>query len=271
MNLPVVEVDESLFSLALSNIIQNAKEASEPQGEISVKVQTVNVTKHFDLPIPDGSYVTIVIKDKGTGIEPENFDKIFEPYFTTKEKSLGIGLPTTYTIIRNLKGYLDVDSQPDVGTVVTIYLPFYWKKETNGNSIPQVVTERKEKSAYAKVLMIDDDQMILDVTGNILRSLGYRVSVASSVALAVQTFGNAASNNSPFDVVILDVSMPDSSPKETVYELRRIDPNVRVIVSSGFSDDPLMHNFKEQGFIAPILKPYTANELSEVIERIVSA
>jgi CheY-like chemotaxis protein len=201
------------------------------------------------------------------GIPEENLSKIFDPYFTTKPGGSGLGLATTYSIIKKHEGYITVESEMSVGTTFTIYLPASEKKA------PITPVGRANPSAgRGRILVMDDEVMIRDLTGHILRRAGYEVAFAADGAEALALYVNGRDAGQPFDGVIMDLTIPGGmGGKEAIKRLRDIDPHVKAIVSSGYSNDPVMANFREYGFSGCVAKPYKIEELHQALHKMLCA
>lgn len=259
-----VEVDLGQMSQVIHNLVMNADQAMQHGGTIEVHCENAVIEAGNVLPIAQGRYVKISIKDQGTGIPKEDLQRIFDPYFTTKQKGSGLGLATVYSIIKKHHGYITVDSQPGVGTVFHIYL-LASQKETGA------VNGRSEKvfTGTGRILLMDDEEIVREVGSEMLRHLGYEVELANNGEETLEKYKKAQGSSRPFDFVVLDLTIPGGmGGKETIQRLLAIDPQVKAIVSSGYSDDPVMSNFKHYGFKGVVPKPYKLDKVSEVIHTI---
>lgn len=209
----------------------------------------------------------ITIKDNGIGISKEHLTKIFDPYFTTKQKGSGLGLATAYSIIKNHDGYIIAKSELTVGTTFRIYLPAATKQ-----------APKKEKPAVearvagkGRVLIMDDDEVIREFLYGELTDMGYEVELAKDGAVAIEQFTKAKDSGRPFDAVVLDLTVPGGvGGREAIRKLLEIDPGVRAIVSSGYSTSPIMANFRKYGFSGVAVKPYKIEELGETLHNIIA-
>ncbi len=263
-NLWLVEIDENQISQVISNLLMNAEQAMPQGGEITIQAENITVTDKANFPLTPGNYVKITLKDQGIGIPKKYLDKIFDPFFTTKKKATGMGLTIAYAILKNHGGYLTVESEVGVGTAFSFYLP-----ATLASIEPTQMAEVKLIPGQGKILLMDDDKMILDVIGLMLEKLGYQVGLAKGGAEALELFKQAWLDEKPFDAVILDSKIPGGmGGQETLNKLREINPQVKAIISSGYSDDPAMSNFKKHGFSGVLPKPYRITKLSETIATI---
>ncbi|NVN89301.1 MAG: PAS domain S-box protein [Desulfuromonadales bacterium] len=259
-----VEVDAGQFSQVINNLVVNAEQAMPAGGEIEISCSNVSLGAEQALPLPEGSYVLVCVKDQGEGIPEEVIDRIFDPYFTTKEKGKGLGLATVYSIVKNHDGYITVSSQQGVGTVFTIYLP-----ATVSGVVEQAGKETETPGGSGKVLVMDDEATIRDVAGEMLDFLGYEAAFARDGTEAVALYRQAAEARQPFLAVIMDLTIPGGmGGKETIKLLRELDDNVKAIVSSGYSNDPIMADYRSFGFSGVITKPYKVAELKKILGEI---
>ncbi len=213
--------------------------------------------------------IGISIEDTGCGIATENLGRIFDPYFTTKPKGSGIGLATAYSIIRRHGGAIEVESEANVGTTFFIYLPAVLECE-----IESAVADSGESPAMGtgKVLVMDDDEAIRTVVKDLLTLLGYETAVAEDGTECIEMYEAAMEAEQPFSVVIMDLTVPGGmGGKEAIEQLREIDPEVKAIVSSGYSTDPIMSNYQQYGFKGIVAKPYNAFELSRALKEVIVA
>ena len=259
-----VELDAEQMKLAVTNLLSNANEASTG-GTITVRAENMelgNSNGEGVLPLPPGKYVRIAIRDQGQGIPPEVLSRIFDPYFSTKERGvqrgMGLGLPTAYSIIEKHGGFLQIHSEKCVGTTARVFLP----------AVPDPA-EGADEPVLPRVLLMDDEEMVREVTGQILKRLGYNVDFAAEGEEAVRLYQEAAKNGDPFDAVILDLTIRGGmGGRETMAKLREIDPKIKGILLSGDTDDPVMTHFEEHGFREALTKPYRTDDLRRVLERI---
>lgn len=259
-----VTVDEAQVSQAIQNVIANADQAMPEGGLIHVAAQNVVVGPE-EGQLQPGRYVCITIEDQGIGIDPRHLGKIFDPYFSTKQKGCGLGLAISYSIIKNHQGYISIDSRPGVGTKVTIHLP---AAELARPELPQPAPA---PDCRGRILVMDDEQMVREVAGDMLTNLGYVVAFAADGGEAVKKFRAAQANGTPFDAVILDLTVPGGlGARQTVPLLQQFDPAVRLIVASGYSTDPVLASFREYGFAGAIIKPFDLRELGGVLRQILS-
>jgi len=256
-----VNVDIGQFSQVIHNLAINAVQAMPQGGTIRLHARNASLEAHSDLPLEAGRYVKISIQDEGLGIPPEHLAKVFDPYFTTKHQGSGLGLSMSYTTIHAHDGYIAVDSEMGEGTTFRIYMPASHKKLVEkGDREDQLI------KGEGKILVMDDDESIRNVTEKILIELGYDVGCASDGAETIALYQDATRSGQPFDAVIMDLTIPGGmGGKETIQQLLRIDPKVAAIVSSGYSNDPIMSDFEKYGFRGVATKPYSIEKLSWVL------
>ncbi|MFC2071611.1 ATP-binding protein, partial [Chloroflexota bacterium] len=266
-NLWPVEVDEGQMNQVITNMVINAQEAMPEGGVISVNAKNTVVQGRSTLPLSKGRYVCITIVDQGVGIKKEHLDRIFDPYFSTKQKGSGLGLATSYSIIKNHGGHITVDSTPAVGTAFHIYLPA---------SKEPVVVEKEGKSDGAitgegRILVMDDEEIVQQFLHSGLTGIGYEVVLTKDGAEAIESYSKAKESGQPFDAVIMDLTIPGGMRgKEAIKKLLEIDLDAMVIVSSGYATDPIMSEYKKYGFSAVIAKPYVIEQLGETLYKLLS-
>ncbi|MCX5813875.1 MAG: PAS domain S-box protein [Proteobacteria bacterium] len=262
-----VHADEVQLRQVVHNIMNNSREAMPAGGVITIRAENVVITQKDNVPLPYGDYVKISIEDKGIGIKEEYLSKIFDPYFSTKgmgvQKGMGLGLSVSYSIIKKHAGYILLESSQGVGTTVQIYLPAY-KKEAEGVVAGEVIPVK------GRILVMDDVEEVRLVTSNMLIKLGYEVACAEDGREAVELYKQAGELDAPFDAVILDLTVQGGmGGKEALFELLSIDPYVKALIASGYTDDPIIDNFREFGFKAAVIKPYKMEELEEVLKKLI--
>jgi PAS domain S-box-containing protein len=261
-----VEVDEGQISQVINNLILNADQAMPAGGVVEVSCVNALVGADGPLSLPEGRYVVLSIRDHGEGIPSEILPRIFDPYFTTKKNGKGLGLATVYSIVRNHDGHISVTSQPDQGTTFTIYLPCGDGSAEESADDKGNVPETGSPVAAGRVLVMDDEENIREVAGEMLDFIGYGAEFARDGAEAVELYSQALRSGEPFAAVLLDLTIPGGmGGKEAVRLLREVDPEVRAIVSSGYSNDPIMADYKSFGFRGIITKPYKLTELKKVL------
>ncbi|MBI5406506.1 MAG: PAS domain S-box protein [Nitrospirae bacterium] len=264
-DLAPVEVDEGQIGQVIQNLIINACQAMPEGGVINVHAEHINIDSKKALPLKPGRYVKISIKDHGVGIPQKHISKIFDPYFTTKQTGSGLGLATTYSIIKNHGGHITVNSKVGEGTTFCVYLPATDKKVD-----VEMDTGKGSFLGQGRILIMDDEEIIRNFACDALRHFGYEVDSAINGDEAINLYKRAGELGQPFNVVILDLTVPGGmGGKETVKELLKIDPGANVIVSSGYSNDPIMAEYEKYGFKGVVAKPYKLKELSAVVNKVI--
>lgn len=266
-NLWPVEIDEGQISQVIHNLIINACQAMPSGGTIRVSAENVLLGPDHDLSLTlnFGKYVCLAVADEGHGIQSHLLSKIFDPYFTTKMKGSGLGLATSYSILKNHDGLLTVDSDLGAGATFRIYLPVSAKTELEKKS-----AKERPIPGHGRILVMDDEEILRDFVGELLELLGYDVNFACDGVETITAYSRAREEGQPFDCVLMDLTIPGGlGGKETIQKLKELDPNVKAIVSSGYSDDPVMADFRKYGFCGVVAKPYDAEQLSEVLHKII--
>ena len=257
-----VEADEGQIGQVIQNIVLNADQAMPEGGAIVITAKNIPSPEraHYKL-LTTGKYVEVSIKDTGIGISELYLQKIFEPYFTTKEKGSGLGLATSYSIVNNHGGVIDVSSELGKSTTFFIYLP-------------AVEAAREIREEYAgtpaagkgKILVMDDEEFVLNIAGEMIKALGHEVDFAKDGDSAIEKCHAAMKSGRPYDIVILDLTIRGGmGGRETVGRLLSIDNTIRAIVSSGYSDNAVMSDYHKYGFKARLSKPYKLEDLRRTL------
>ncbi len=258
-----IDVDEGQLNQIINNIVLNADQAMPDGGIVTVIAENTAVETEDGLALPAGNYVKISIKDGGEGIPPSIIQNIFDPYFSTRDTGSGLGLATTYSIVKNHDGLITVDSPPGNGTTFSIYLPASIK-------IPQKKSEQKDKilSGKGRILLMDDEEIVRKVAGRLIEHIGYEVEETANGREAISSFQRARENGQPFQVIILDLTIPGGmGGRETTEIIRKTDQDIPIIVSSGYSTQAEMARYRTMGFNDVLVKPYRISELSEILRR----
>ncbi|RMF57153.1 MAG: PAS domain-containing sensor histidine kinase, partial [Calditrichaeota bacterium] len=261
-----VRADEGQISQVLNNLVINAQQAMPSGGVITVSAENVEIKPDSVSPLQPGPYVKITIADEGIGIPENIIDKIFDPYFTTKQAGSGLGLATTYSIIKKHQGHIEVESKVNEGTRFYIYLLAVKKQVQEKKAEPQSV-----QRGDARILVMDDDPMVRDVLGKLLGVAGYQVEFAEDGREALEIYQQAMDKGERFDLVIMDLTIPGGmGGKETIPRLLELDPDAKAIVSSGYSNDPVMAHYREYGFQGIVKKPYRLKEVTQAVQEVLS-
>ena len=255
----LADVDVDQVCRVLANLAINADESMPEGGTIRVRARNVELTRTSSIPLGQGRYVCLSIKDQGKGIPEDLVHKIFDPFYSTKEGGNGLGLATAHSIVKNHEGYIEVQSRPGAGTAFHIYLPA--SREGGGRA-----STDRPSVGEGRVLVMDDDKMVRAILAEALPMIGYQVVFATTGEETIDIYRDALGTIDSFDAVIMDLQIYGGmGGKEAITRLHDIDPDVCAIVSSGYSDDPVMAEFADYGFSAVLRKPYKITELSEVL------
>jgi CheY-like chemotaxis protein len=226
------------------------------------------VVEGEDEMLTPGPYVKISFQDQGVGIPKDYQEKIVTPYFTTKQTGSGLGLATVYSIVRKHGGHIRVSSSPGRGSLFTIYLPAVESEnafESPDESMP--VTSESKFSGGWRVLVMDDEEVIREVAKEMLEVLGCKAEAVDDGRKALECYREFLTAGRSFDLVIMDLTIPGGmGGEEAVQEILRIDPHARVVVSSGYSEDSVVANFRDYGFVGRISKPYNLDELRTLLK-----
>ncbi|MCF2139980.1 MAG: PAS domain S-box protein [Candidatus Lokiarchaeota archaeon] len=264
-NLPNTQIDGIQVSQVINNLVINALQAMPNGGNLYVRAHTVKISYDDVIPLTPGEYIQIEIEDTGEGIPNDLQKHIFEPYFSTKPTGSGLGLATAYSIIKNHEGFLTFRSIEHEGTVFLILLPILKKQQISASSPKSLLPIMQIK----KILFLDDDKSIHNIMQRFCDHLGINlVSVYSSKETLIQ-LKKSLDSNEIFDVIITDLTIPGDVGGETIVQMiKEVDSTIPVIVSSGYSTDPIIANFREYGFDGFLKKPYTIDQLKQVLTSI---
>ena len=259
----MIHADSGQISQVIQNIILNAKDAMPNGGRIRVACSNVeDLASGLLLRRHKGNFVQITLQDTGRGIPRDIIDCIFDPYFTTKKEGNGLGLAICHSIIKKHGGHITVHSEPQQGTIFSIYLPAIPEPES-----PAAEPQDQERTVSStKIMVMDDDLMLRDLARSQLAALGHDAVLVKDGAEAISTYQEMQESDSPIDLVILDLTIPGGmGGKETAQKLLQLDPEAKLIVASGYSNDPVMAGYSEYGFRAAVAKPFTLKELRKAI------
>ena len=262
----LVEIDEAQIKQVINNIIMNACEAMPGGGTISITADNFIKGESDALPLKNGKYVRIAIKDQGIGISKDNMKKIFDPYFTTKNldfnKGVGLGLAVSYAIMKRHDGYIYAESEIGKGSIFYLFIPAIEiiTEKSNIQTIPDL---------QMRIFLVEDEEMVGSVTKDMLEHIGYSVDFVHNGEEAIDLYKKAMKSGKAYFAVILDLTIcKGMGGKETIKQLINIDPNINAIITSAYTDDPVMINFRDYGFKAALKKPYDIITLEEVFKKI---
>ncbi len=255
-----VEADPDQISQVVHNLVINAMQAMQEGGELLVTA--VNLDAAPSLPLEKGRYVRVSFADQGPGIPAQNLGRVFDPYFSTKPKGTGLGLSICYSIVKKHGGYIDVESAEGAGSTFHVYLP-----ATKGKAAPEPSPATVTGTRHGRVLVMDDEEQVREVAAAMLTHLGYEVECVDDGADTVERYRVAAGEGRPFSAVIMDLTVPGGmGGREAVRLLLREYPSAIVLVSTGYSGDPVMASYREYGFSGALAKPYTIQDLAAIME-----
>jgi PAS domain S-box-containing protein len=264
VNLWNTEVDKGQMTQVFNNLIINAIHAMPNGGTVHIALENISIAAEEVFSLNAGDYVRITFRDEGIGIPEQYLARIFEPYYTTRKTGSGLGLSTVFSVLKRHEGHIAVKSEVGVGTTFNIYIP-----ALKDSVSPECEAVQGIKPGKGRILIMDDELLIRNVSGEILSALGYEVEFAKDGKEAIDEYKKAKNDGNPFDLVIMDLTIPGGmGGKEAVAKLHLSSPEAKVIVSSGYSVDPIMSEYKKYGFSGVISKPYNANQVSEAINKI---
>jgi CheY-like chemotaxis protein len=266
-NLWDVNIDKGQISQVIQNIVINASHAMPGSGIIQIDCINIDTPVSYDSSLAkDTKYVQIKITDTGVGIPKNIIGKIFDPYFSTKQDGSGLGLAITHSIIKNHDGYIEVESEPGAGTTFRIYLP----ADTMQREKESIEEEKQPHKSNLTIMVMDDEEMVRNVSESMLKRLGHRAVLVEDGAQAVRLYKEHKESSKPIDLIIMDLTIPGGmGGQEAVSEILAFDSDAKVIVSSGYSTDPIMANCQEYGFAGAVVKPFNMKELTKVIDNVV--
>lgn len=262
------EIDESQMSQVINNIVINAQQAMPEGGELMVTVDNIPAAspkRKKQIPLDEAtSYIRISIRDSGVGIPAAHINRIFDPYFTTKQQGSGLGLATSYSIVKSHDGFISVESEIEKGALFEVYLP-----ASPANVIPEKRETAPFKGSGKHILIMDDEDGIRDFLSNILEHLGYLVQTAKNGDELVALFKHHRLAGAEYDAVILDLTIPGGmGGAEALREILKIDPAVKAIVASGYFNHPVMAEYREHGFKGVLTKPFEVHDLIDVLKKV---
>jgi signal transduction histidine kinase/CheY-like chemotaxis protein len=262
-----VEIDRGQISQVIYNLVKNAEQAMPEGGTIRIDARNTRILPNEEpLLLKEGNYLKISVRDEGSGIPADIFPQIFDPYFTGKPGGTGLGLTSALSIVKNHRGTITVDSPPAGGVTISVYLPASPDRQpafTPREDIPP--------AGQGRILVMDDSDIIIEVVEVMLRRLGYEPVFAKDGASAIEIYRKSIQERRQFAAVIMDLTIPGGvGGKDAVGEILALDPDARVIVSSGYADDPIMSNYRDYGFRGVITKPFELSDLGIVLHKVLT-
>ena len=261
--LRTVNADEGQIGQVIQNIVLNADQAMPMGGTVKITAKNVcSSGRTGPLPLAKGNYVEICIRDSGVGIPAEYLPRIFDPYFTTKERGSGLGLATCYSIIRNHEGIIEVRSEVGKGSTFSIYLPVAEAEAEKTRALPSAATDVRK----GRILVMDDEELVRNIAGEMIKTLGHEVEFARNGAEAIARYREALLSGKRFDIVILDLTIRGGmGGEETLRKLISLDPELKAVVSSGYADSSALSEYQTSGFRACLAKPYRMEVLRNTL------
>jgi len=262
-----IEADEGQIGQVFHNLLINADQAMPQGGTVRVEASNCRIRKGESSSLQPGDYVQVSVIDQGTGITPENMDKIFDPYFTTKETGTGLGLTALHSIVRKHGGQVLVSSRVGAGSVFRVYLPALSDHVTGGNET-EIAAPCSADKGEGFIMVMDDEETIRDLAQEMLSLLGYGVKTCSCGEELLEQYEYCLGNGKRPEAVVMDLTIPGKmGGLEAATAIQALDPEARLIVSSGYSNDPVMANYRRYGFCEAIVKPFRMDELEGSMQR----
>jgi PAS domain S-box-containing protein len=260
-----VDVDPSQIEQVINALMINAREAMPQGGDVGVCARNIELENKPGALLPAGRYIKVSIADRGGGIEQASATKIFDPYFTTKPTGSGLGLAISYSIIKKHGGLLHLESSSQEGSTFAFYLP---AKDEYIDARKRQTTERTLPFNNQRILVMDDEAAIRELTSQLLGTLGFDVTAVPDGLEAIKLYEHALRKGENFQAVILDATVRGGmGGVDTIARLRNLDPNITAIICSGYSDEAALSQFLTFGFRAALPKPFTRRELADVLQR----
>jgi PAS domain S-box-containing protein len=266
------QIDESQMRQVVHSLVTNACEAMPRGGVVEIGAENLELATGQIQALKSGRYIRWYVRDEGAGMSPEYMRRAFDPYFTTKPmnsfKGMGLGLAICHSIVKSHEGIITVDSTPGKGSVFTVFVPAAGYENEERKPASPLTAQAQGRQ---KILLIDDEQILLDVTGSMLEHLGYDVETAKSHAAGRELYRQAEYEGSPFALIIMDLTMRGDESGETAIRCwKEAYPEVKAVISSGYMKDPVIEEYWKYGFAGAIAKPYSLEELKGLLEKILA-
>lgn len=265
-------IDEGHMRQVVHSLVTNACEAMSQGGIVEIGAENLELAAGQIQPLKAGRYIRWYVRDQGAGMPPEYMRRAFDPYFTTKPmnsvKGMGLGLAICHSIVKSHEGIITVDSTPGEGSVFTVFVPAAVNENEERKPISPLTAQTQGRQ---KILLIDNEQILLDVTGSMLKHLGYDVETVKSHAVGRELYRQAEHEGSPFVLIIMDLTMRgDESGETAIRRWKEVYPEVKAVISSGYMKDPVIEEYWKYGFIGAIAKPYSLEDLKGSLEKILA-
>ena len=262
-----VDMDPGQIGQVIRNLTINADQAMPGGGRVVIEAENATLAAATIGTIPPGRYVRIAVTDSGIGIPDRFLDKIFDPYFTTKAEGSGLGLATSLSIVRHHGGHIRVQSRVGIGSMFEVFLPA--AADAAPPAPKQVDAPPGAAARPGRVLIMDDEEAIRQIGSRILTRHGFTVETAADGAAALRLYEESVRKGAPYDVVVLDLTIRGGmGGRDTIRALLELDPHVKAIVSSGYSNDPVMSTFRQHGFRGVVVKPYQLDSFVDTVRRV---
>jgi PAS domain S-box-containing protein len=257
------ECDRNQISQVIDNIVINAVQAMPGGGNLDVEARNICLETGDHAMLSGGCYVRISIADNGMGIPKEYLPRVFDPFFTTKPKGHGLGLATSYSIVNRHSGCIEIDSAPGRGSTFHVILP---AKQTSGSFA--ISSEQDHHYGQGQFIVMDDEDIMRSIIGRVLNTFGYQVVLVENGHQAIDAFASALKEGTLIAGMIFDLTIPGAmGGREAIVEIRKLSATVPVFVTTGYADDPVIAKPEEFGFTGGIAKPFTIQELSQLLNR----
>jgi len=251
----------------INALMINAREAMPSGGTVDISARNVELDDKPGALLPGGRYIKVAIADNGSGVPVDMQTKIFDPYFTTKPVSSGLGLSISFSIVKKHGGMLHLEQSSPAGAAFAFYLPAARAEP----AVVKTVAGSGLSSTLQRILVMDDEEGIRELTSQLLNTLGYEVTAVTDGVEAVNTYERAMRRGENFQAVILDATIRGGmGGLATISRLRNIDPSVVAIICSGYSDEAALAEFLQYGFRGALPKPFTRRDLADVLQRAVT-
>ncbi len=265
----IVEIDKGQIQQVFSNLTINALNAMPSGGTLKVSAQNISLAEGVIVSLQAGRYVKIIFRDSGIGIDKKHLQLIFDPYFTTSQAGCGLGLATVFSIMTKHNGHIHVESELGRGTIFSLYFPASESQIKEQSKQPGARKLTPQKAG--KILVMDDDEMNLEVASAMLKECGYSVVLTTDGEKTIELYKQSLISNEPIRAMILDLTIPGGlGGKETIKEILKLDPHATAIVSSGYSDDPVLATYADYGFKGVAAKPYDMKTLQRVLNKVLN-